>query len=323
MESKKIRNFKQFLHQQRQKRINEAKVNIECEWWDACIVEVMQEIEDECQGFMVWETIINYCKSKWSILGKELPIPVSEDNLLLQHIKDLIFQFHGKSFYTDWKCDMGWDNAQVHSKGLVIEELAAVILAKVREKTKPEGEPDTGETTGTLSDREEIKMVPMKPAPVYDDCEDEYCEDLPYESHKVKPVKGFSDYTKMLKESAASAAIISCSCKDDCISYCMDRIKQEVGSYDPDGILIKAAQTADPRVRARVILLYAKHMVIDYMNKEKVQLDVVNLKGKKEKNIPDDVLEQGLDTLFHEIADEVLEKIANENGVYYAEAESD
>ena len=283
----------------------------------------MQALEDECQGFLVWETIIKYCKDKWAILGRSLPIPDYEDNLLTQHIKDLIFQFHGNSFYTDWKCDYGWDNQQVHSKGLVIEELAAVILAKVREKTKPEGEPDTGETTGTLSDREEIKMVPMKPAPVYDDCEDEYCEDLPYESHKVKPVKGFSDYTKMLKESAASAAIISCSCKDDCISYCMDRIKQEVGSYDPDGILIKAAQTADPRVRARVILLYAKHMVIDYMNKEKVQLDVVNLKGKKEKNIPDDVLEQGLDTLFHEIADEVLEKIANENGVYYAEVESD
>ena len=323
MESKRLGTFKQFLQQQRQKKINEAKVNIECDWWDACIVEVMQALEDECQGFLVWETIIKYCKDKWAILGRSLPIPDYEDNLLTQHIKDLIFQFHGNSFYTDWKCDYGWDNQQVHSKGLVIEELAAVILAKVREKTKPEGEPDTGETTGTLSDREEIKMVPMKPAPVYDDCEDEYCEDLPYESHKVKPVKGFSDYTKMLKESAASAAIISCSCKDDCISYCMDRIKQEVGSYDPDGILIKAAQTADPRVRARVILLYAKHMVIDYMNKEKVQLDVVNLKGKKEKNIPDDVLEQGLDTLFHEIADEVLEKIANENGVYYAEAESD
>lgn len=45
MESKKIGTFKQFLHQQRVKKINEAKVNIECDWWDACIVEVMQELE--------------------------------------------------------------------------------------------------------------------------------------------------------------------------------------------------------------------------------------------------------------------------------------
>ena len=60
----------------------------------------------------------------------------------------------------------------------------AVILEKVKEKAKLQGEPDTGETTGTLSDREETKMIPMKPAPSFDD---EYCEDRPYEyeSHRL------------------------------------------------------------------------------------------------------------------------------------------
>ena len=177
MGSKRIGTFKKFLSQQRMKKINEANVNIECDWWDACIVEVIQEIDKECSGFFVWETIIKYCKDKWSILGRTLPQPEYDDNILTQHIKDLIFQFHGDSFYTDWKCDLGWDNQQVHSKGLVIEELAAVILEKVKEKAKPQGEPESGNTTGTLSDREEIKMVPMKPASSYDD---EYCEDLPY-----------------------------------------------------------------------------------------------------------------------------------------------
>lgn len=197
MESKKIGTFKQFLHQQRVKKINEAKVNIECDWWDACIVEVMQELETECLGILDCDAIIKYCKNKWTILGRPLPQPEYDDNILTQHIKDLIFQFHGDSFYTDWKCDVGWDNQQVHSKGLVIEELAAVILEKVKEKAKPQGEPDTGETTGTLSDREETKMIPMKPAPSFDD---EYCEDRPYEyeSHKVRPVKGFEAYTKAL-----------------------------------------------------------------------------------------------------------------------------
>ena len=59
------------------------------------------------------------------------------------------------------------------------------------------------------------------------------------------------------------------------------------------------------------------------MTKEKVQLVLVNAHGKTGKDIPDEVLEQGLDSLFHDIADQVLEKIANENGVYYAEIESD
>lgn len=166
-------------------------------WWDECIVEVMQEIEKECQGFIVWDTIINYCKQKWAILGRQLPQPEYDDTLLTQHIKDLIFQYHGDSFYTDWKCDLGWDNQQVHSKGLVIEELAAVILEKVMEKAQPAGDPGSGNITGSLSDEEEITLVPMKPAPA-EEFPGEYAEDLPYayESHHVSPVKGFEDYIK-------------------------------------------------------------------------------------------------------------------------------
>ena len=314
MESKKIRNFKQFLHQQKQKRINESKVNIECDWWDACIVEVLQELETECQGYLVWDTIIKYCKDKWAVLGRTLPQPEFDDNLLTQHIKDLIFQFHGNSFYTDWKCDIGWDNQQVHSKGLVIEELAAVILDKVREKAKPQGEQDTGETTGTLSDREEIKMVPVKPASAYDNCEDEYCEDLPfgYESHHVRPVKGFNDYSKMLKE---SVAIIDMTCKTDCIQYCLDRVKQEVGSYDPDELFNVASRTADPETKAQLAQYYVKNMVFDYLSKQKAKICWVDARGKKGKDIPEDIMEKGLDQLYHDIADEVLVKIAEINGV--------
>ena len=319
MNSKRVGTFKQFLNEQRVKKINEANVNIECDWWDQAIIEVMQELETECQGFLVWETIIKYCKQKWAILGRSLPLPEYDDNLLTQHIKDLIFQFHGNSFYTDWKCDYGWDNQQVHSKGLVIEELAATILEKVREKTRLQGEPDTGETTGKLSDREKATLVPMKPAPTYD-CEDEYCEDLPYESHKVKPVKGFKEYTKSLNE---TVGIIEISCQDKCIQYCLDRIKEEVGSYNPDEIFNVASQLLDKRIKARIVLLYVKDMVIDYLSSEKAQLAVVNTNGKKGKDIPKEALEKGLDVLYHDIADEVLVKIAEINGITVSDGEAE
>ena len=275
--------------------------------------------EDECQGFLVWETIIKYCKDKWAILGRSLPIPDYEDNLLTQHIKDLIFQLHGNSFYTDWKCDYGWDNSQVHSKGLVIEELAAVILEKVKEKTKPQGEPETGDPTGTLSDREKVTMVPMKPAQS-DEYEDEYCEDLPYEyeSHKVRPVKGFKEYSKALNE---TVAIIDIACQEKCIKYCLERVLKEVGSYDPDEIFNVAGQKADPKVKARMVLLYVEDMVIDYLSKEKAQLAVVDVNKNKGKTIPKDVLEQGLAQLYKDIADEVLVKIADINGVSLSDGE--
>lgn len=316
MENKRLGTFKQFLHQQRMKQINESKVSIECDWWDQAIIEVMQELETECLGILDWDTLVKYCKDKWAILGRPLPQPEYDDNILTQHIKDLIFQFHGDSLYTDWK----WDNQQVHSKGLVIEELAAVILDKVREKTNPEGEPDTGKTTGTLYDREEIKMVPMKPAPVYDDCEDEYCEDLPfeYESHKVKPVKGFEAYTKALNE---TVAIIDMASQEACINYCLDRIKEEVGSYDPDEIFNVAGQAADPKVKARLVLLYVKDMVTDYLSKEKAQFGLVDVNGYKGKAVPKEVWNEGLDQLCEDIADDVLVKLAEINGVSLSDAE--
>ena len=143
-------------------------------------------------------------------------------------------------------------------------------------------------------------------------------DDLPFESHKVKPVKGFKDYTKSLNE---TVGIIEISCQDKCIKYCLDKIKEEVGSYNADEIFNVASQAVDPKVKARIVLLYVKDMVIDYLSGEKAQLAVVNTNGKKGKDIPKEVLEQGLDKLYHDIADEVLVKIAEINGLVVEDGE--
>ena len=46
MDSKKIGTFKEFLKEQRQKKINEARVNIECDWWDDYeIAEIPNEVD--------------------------------------------------------------------------------------------------------------------------------------------------------------------------------------------------------------------------------------------------------------------------------------
>ena len=142
-------------------------------------------------------------------------------------------------------------------------------------------------------------------------------DDLPFESHKVRPVKGFNDY---LNE---TVGIIEISCQDKCIQYCLDRIKEEVGSYNADEIFNVASQVVDPRVKARIVLLYVKEMVIDYLSSEKAQLAVVNTNGKKGKDIPKEALEKGLDVLYHDIADEVLVKIAEINGITVSDGEAE
>ena len=313
MESKKIGTFKEFLKEQSIKKINEARVSLEVDWWDSCIAEVMQIMKDECAGTLDYETLVSYVKGKFQILGR--PDPGYDEGFLLQHIKDLIFQLHGDSFVCDGMCNWG-DTSEIQAKGLVVSELAKVILDKVMETIKSPDDPTPGETRVSLVDKQPRTLVPMT-EPVSDEEENDM-DDLPFESHKVRPVKGFNDYTKSLNE---TVGIIDMACQKECINYCLDRIKEEVGSYNADEIFNVASQTVDPRVKARIVLLYVKQMVIDYLSGEKAQLGVVNVNGNKGKDIPKEVLEQGLDKLYHDIADEVLVKIAEINGLVVKDEE--
>ena len=315
IKSKRIGTFKQFLKEQSVKKINEARVSLEIDWWDSCIVEVMQIMKDECAGTLDYETLVNYIKGKFQILGR--PDPGYDEGFLLQHIKDLIFQLHGDSFVCDGMCSWG-DTSEIQAKGLVVSELAKVILDKVLETIKTSDDPTPGETRVSLTDKQPRTLVPMT-EPVSDEEENDM-DDLPFESHKVRPVKGFNDYTKYLNE---TVGIIDMACQDKCIQYCLDRIQKEVGSYNADEIFNVAGQAADPKVKARVVLLYVKAMVIDYLLGEKAQLAVVNTNGKKGKDIPKEVLEQGLDVLYHDIADEVLVKIVEINGLSVSDGEAE
>ena len=313
MDSKRIGTFKQFLKEQSVKKINEARVSLEVDWWDEGIVEVMQILNDECNGILDYETLVNYVKGKFQILGR--PDPGYDEGFLLQHIKDLIFQLHGDSFVCDGMCNWG-DTSEIQAKGLVVSELAKVILDKVMETIKSPDDPTPGETSVSLVDKQPRTLVPMT-EPVSDE-EEDYMDDLPFESKR--PVKGFNDYTKSLNE---TVGIIDMACQDKCIQYCLDRIKEEVGSYNADEIFNVASQAVDPKVKARIVLLYVKDMVIDYLSSEKAQLAVVNTNGKKGKDIPKEALEKGLDVLYHDIADEVLVKIAEINGITVSDGEAE
>ena len=310
MDIKRIGTFKQFLKEQSVKKINEARVSLEIEWWDECIVEVMQDLADECNGILDYETLVKFVKNKFSVLGR--PDPGYPEVMLQQHIKDLIYSHHWSSNVFDGMCSWEEDQSQVQALGLAIGELAKVILDKVLETIKTSDDPIPGVTKISLTDKQPRTLVPMEPV---SDEEEDCVDDLPFESHKVRPVKGFNDY---LNE---TVGIIEISCQDKCIQYCLDRIQKEVGSYNADEIFNVASQTVDPRVKARIVLLYVKDMVIDYLSGEKAQLGVVNVNGNKGKDIPKEVLEQGLDKLYHDIADEVLVKIAEINGLVVEDEE--
>ena len=176
IKSKRIGTFKEFLKEQSIKKINEARVSLEIDWWDSCIVEVMQIMKDECAGTLDYETLVKYVKGKFQILGR--PDPGYDEGFLLQHIKDLIFQLHGDSFVCDGMCSWG-DTSEIQAKGLVVSELAKVILDKVLETKKTSDDPNPGETRVSLTDKQPRTLVPMT-EPVSDE-EEDYMDDLPFE----------------------------------------------------------------------------------------------------------------------------------------------
>lgn len=313
--SKRIGTFKQFLKEQKVQRLNEAKVSIECEWWDSCIVEVMQDLADECAGFLNYEDLLVYVKGKFSILQR--PDPGFDGGFLLQHIKDLIFARHGDSFVCDGQCSWG-DNAEIQAKGLVVSELAKVILDKVLETRKTSDDPIPGVTTVNLVDKEPRTLVPMtEPVP---DEEEDYMDDLPFEGKKTRPVKTFKEYSKALNE---TVAMIDCESQDDCINYCLDRIQKEVGSLDANEIVKFAFQTAPTEVKTDLALGYVKDIIYDYLTKQKGQVKLYGV-GNPEKvkeTVPEEALKKGMLILCDDIADEILGRLAELNGVSDGKAE--
>lgn len=314
--SKRIGTFKQFLRQQRMKQINEARVSLEIEWWDSCILEVMQIMKDECAGYLEYENLINFIKGKFQILGR--PDPGYDEGFLLQHIKDLIFQLHGDSFVCDGMCNWG-DTSEIQAKGLVISELAKVIMDKVLDTIKTPDDPIQGVTQVSIADKQPRTLVPMT-EPVPD--EDEYYDDLPFEGKKVRPVKKFREYSKMLKE---TVAMIDCDSQEECIQFVLGVVKDLVGSLDATEIANKAYEVASQEVKTSLVINMLRSVIYDYLSNQKGQVKIVGIGDPKDikQNVPEDVFEQGLSILCDEIADEILGRIADENEVYYAEVESD
>lgn len=311
--SKRIGTFKQFLKEQRVMKLKEERVCLEVEWWNQCILEIEDALKSACNGILDYETLVNYVKGKFQILGR--PDPGYDEGFLLQHIKDLIFQLHGDSFVCDGMCNWG-DTSEIQAKGLVVSELAKVILDKVMDTIKSPDDPIPGVTRVSLVDRKEQEDEPGTTIDYNGTVE--YEEDLPYEyeSHKVRPVKGFKDYTKSINE---TVAVIDCESHEECINQTIDVIKKLVGSLDANEIANVAFQTSCPEAKTELVFGMIKGIVYDYICNQKGQVKIVGIGDPKDvkENVPDEVFDQGLDILCNDIADEVLGRLAEENGVGY------
>lgn len=302
--SKRIGTFKEFLKEQRKKAINESKVSIEVDWWDECIVEVMQDLVDECGEYYTLEDIYNYAFKKYTILSRKWD--EFSDDIIVLHIKDLIYQHHGDGFVPGMESP---SDAELHTKAVVIEELADAIRKKVMEKTSDEAI-ETPKTR--LVDKDKTKLVPMKPIVVNpnEDYPDENCEDLPWEYCSESKVKGFKGYTEMLEE-AKSCIFLKNS--DELFAVAVDKIATEVGELKLDNIQNYLSKENERKSKAQTVYNYIWKKVEEIVNK-KAQLGVLS-KGKDIYSPTADVMRQALKLHTSMIVDEIMAFIKTESGL--------
>ena len=301
-DSKRIGSFKEFLRDQRMKKINEEKINIECDFWDECIVEVMQDLKDECNGFLDYDTLLKFVKDKFSILGR--PDGYDEE-ILLQHIKDLIYQHHWNSWFSDGKCNYG-DKSEVQAKGLVVGELAKVILDKVLDTIPNPDDPIPGVSSVSLTDQQPKVFIPVQPAPIIcdDECEDDY-DDLPFE---CKQVMGFGQYSKLLQESTEQYQLAN---KDKVIKDTLKRLEQEAGSLDIDRVTEMILDKNSGKITPDTVKLYIKNIILDLIKREG---DVVASLQKAEDTYVSKSVVQGLIEFMATLTvEDVLKELAQKH----------
>lgn len=289
--SKRIGTFKEFLKERRKQKMLKENVSIEVDWWDECIAEVMQDLQKACGGYLSWETLVKFIKSKFAVLGRELP--GYDDAIIIEHIKDLIFQYHADSMISN-------DNTQLHSQGVVTQELAQEILDKVREKTIPNAEAKNTAKI-KLYDKEPSVLVPMKEVPAVQDEEDDAVDCLQYECRNVKTL---DEYTSLLKEQVQT---LKCEYFDGAVADCLKAIKDDAGSLKYSDVAQAAAWSDDELVD------YVQSIVMQVIERISRQ-GKITAKGLDKKNAraTQVFLKQAIGMLRNEITANVIQKIKSQ-----------
>ena len=129
-----VKKFREFIGL---KKLNE-EINIEVEvpFWDDAVQRITAEMLGvEIAGISIeWSDIVEYCKKKNMILGRE--IPQSEDDIVLGQIRDLLFPYYGSVLFSAQSASLAtFNTSKMGTKTLVFSELSSAILQKIKEGT--------------------------------------------------------------------------------------------------------------------------------------------------------------------------------------------
>ena len=250
---KKIEPFAEFC--KAQKKINENNVpniKVEVGWWDDAISLVMADLRGVAGNPIVWPRLVDYCRTKFMALSRD--IPVLMENMVLAHIRDLIFQYYGSTFFCgeDLSGD-SFETAALGTKLLVISRLGNEILDLVKieagiieKPSEPEDSPNT------------VASVALE--------DDSYYEDgLPFE----RKVYYCDEFNKRLTEVYCHLELKNFN---GILDKCLKELApaQEAGKLDYKKVLKAARKEFDINDDGKCIDKYLNELVKKQIDKEKL-----------------------------------------------------
>lgn len=286
VKSQKIGTFDQYCKAQKKKQLlkEQNEIAIDVPFYQDAIESVLGDLRYVGGGEPIdWNALIDYIKVKYLIIDRE--VPGSGEDLIIAHVRDLLFQKYGDTILGgDCGCLTG-DTAAIGAKTLVISQLASDILHKVRTEAglEPEPEPET--------DPKPLSTVSLD----YDCCYDDDC----YYGERM--VVGFGEYSNLLKEDVDRLTLKH---DEKALEYCFDKLEKEAGSLKLDDIekVVKKEGTS--------LIGYLTGIADEYLKTATIELNGKKL--KKENGDEKIVLKQAKKLFAHQIAKEILDSIKKE-----------
>lgn len=281
----KIDTFTNFCKTKNKEQINENnELSIDVPFWEEAISPdgaILNDLHYVAGNPISWDGLVNYIKIKHQILDRE--DVVGDENLVISHLRDLLFQHFGDTFLNgDFGC-ITYSSAEMATKSLVISQLANEILRRIRIEAGLDTEPEP-----------EAKTEPQSKVSL----DYGYYDDLPFERHRI--VVGYNDFSKLINESVSK---IKCEQDDRCLDYVLNVIQADCGGLDVDKIR-EAAKEEEKDINGYIV-----RIVDDYLSKEVIELNGEALKKEGGKAI----FNQAKKLFAYQTAKEVLAIISKEN----------
>ena len=278
----KIRKFKGFVQANENKKLdvkreslNETKFSLEIEWWDQAIEEVIQDIKTAVPT-LTWNDLCEYVKTREIILGIEHTYDVLPEVLIADYIKQLIWNHHGDSFFTDGN-SFGLHKATLHAQGLAIAELSQVIMKKLQEMMGL-----TSEILDVvLQDKEQLN-------------DDVFCE------NKNRRIKTFKQYV-------AESFLVVPKNYQELLQTCINAIKTQCGSLKWEDLLKVASANPTDIAKDTLVHSYMYKLIVDTIL-EQGEYNVT-LQDEDEGMEENKVVVQGTKAIADAITDEIFGRI--------------